>query len=266
MHDLLPAAWQPLLTTRSLGREAVICEHTLTSTNTVLKDLARKGTLLGGICLCEQQTAGRGRLDRSWSSPEGQGVWMSVLLRPELPPEKAPLITFCAAIAMTKAIRSLTGLDARIKWPNDVVLAGRKVCGVLLEAGLAPDGAMFVVIGTGLNVRRGAYPPELADRAVALEELCDAPSRSALIAAYLNHLEEAIDSVKSGYLSGITKPYHELSCTLGREVQVLSPAETFTGVALDVDESGALLVRTQERTIRRVLAGDVSVRGMMGYV
>lgn len=266
MQDLLPTAWQPLLTTRSLGRETVIAEHTLTSTNTVLKVSARNGTVLGGICLCEQQTAGRGRLDRTWSSPEGQGVWMSILLRPELPPEKAPLITFCAAIAMTQAIRSLTGLDARIKWPNDVVLAGRKVCGVLLEAGFAPDGAMFVVIGTGLNVRRGAYPPELADRAIALEELCDAPSRSALIAAYLNHLEEALDAVKTGHLSGITKPYHELSCTLGREVQVLSPAETFTGVALEVDESGALLVRTQDGSVRRVLAGDVSVRGMMGYV
>lgn len=266
MQDLLPAAWQPMLTTRALGREGVICEHTLTSTNTVLKDLARKGTLSSGVCLCEMQTAGRGRLDRTWSSPEGRGVWMSVLLRPQLPPEKTPLITFCAAIAMTKAIRRLTGVDARIKWPNDVVAAGRKLCGVLLEAGFAPDGGMFVVAGTGLNVRRGAYPPELADRAVSLEELCDAPDRSELIAAYLSELEEAVAAVESGYISGITKPYHDLSCTLGREVQVLSPSETFTGVAQEVDEEGALLVRTQECRIRRVLAGDVSVRGMMGYV
>ncbi len=266
MHDLLPAAWQPFLTTSRLGREAVIAEHTLTSTNTVLKEFARNGTISGAVCLCEQQTAGRGRLDRSWSSPEGQGVWMSVLLQPETPPEKAPLITFCAAIAMAQAVRSLTGLDARIKWPNDVVLAGRKVCGVLLEAGFDPQGRLFVVIGTGLNVRRSAYPPELADRAIALEELCDPPGRDALIAAYLNRLEDTLQAIGSGCISGISATYRALSCTLGREVQVLSPAETFAGTALDVDESGALLVRTQEGETRRVLAGDVSVRGMMGYV
>lgn len=266
MQDLQPSSWQPLLTTRALGRDGVIAEHTLTSTNTVLKELARQGTLAGGVCLCEQQTAGRGRLDRSWSSPEGQGVWMSVLLRPELPPENAPLITFCTALAMTQAIRSLTGLDARIKWPNDVILSGRKVCGVLLEAGFAPDGGLFVVIGTGLNVRSGAYPPELSDRAIALDELCTPPRRSELIAAYLNALEAALDAIRSGSFSGISKTYHNLSCTLGNQVQVLSPSETFTGVALEVDDMGALLVRMADGSIRRVLAGDVSVRGMMGYV
>lgn len=266
MHDLLPSSWQPLLTTRMLGRNAVIAEHTLPSTNTVLKELARNGTLSGCICLCEQQTAGRGRLDRSWSSPEGQGIWMSVLIQPELSPENAPLITFCAALAMAQAIRSLTCLDARIKWPNDVILAGRKVCGVLLEAGFAPDGSQFVVIGTGLNVHAGAYPPELSDRAIALDELCNPPSRSELIAAYLNALENALDAVRQGCFSGISKPYHDLSCTLGNEVQVLAPGETYTGVALDVDDTGALLVRTADGNLRRVLAGDVSVRGMMGYV
>lgn len=266
MQHLQPAAWQPLLTTRRLGREGVIVEHTLTSTNTVLKELSRNGTLSGGICLCEKQTAGRGRLDRTWSSPEGCGVWMSVLMQPTLPPEQVPLITFCAALAMTKAVRDLTGQDVRIKWPNDIVLNGRKLCGILLEAVFNPEGQMGVVIGTGLNVRRGAYPPELADRAIALEEVCQPPQRHRLIAAYLNALEEAIAAIEQGRISGITKPYHDFSCTLGREVQVLSPAETFTGVALDVDETGALLVRTQTGEVRRVLAGDVSVRGMMGYV
>lgn len=266
MHDLLPAAWQPLLTTHALGREGVICEHTLTSTNTVLKDFARKGTYRECVCLCEQQSAGRGRLDRSWSSPEGQGVWMSVLLQPSLPPERLPMVTFCAAMAITKALRALPGCDARIKWPNDVILGGRKVCGVLLEAGFAPDGQPFVVVGMGLNVRKGAYPPELADRAIALEEVCTPPVRSSLVADILNHLEEAVIACESGYIPGFLESYRNLSCTLGNPVQVLSPAETFTGTALDVDENGALLVRTEDGAVRRVLAGDVSVRGMMGYV
>lgn len=266
MHDLLPSSWQPLLITDTLGRTNVIAEHTLTSTNTVLKEQARRGKLTHAVCLCEQQTAGRGRLDRSWSSPEGQGVWMSVLLSPDLPAEKAPLITFCAALAMTQAVRSLTGLEARIKWPNDVVLQGRKVCGVLLEAGFRPDGELFVVIGTGLNVREQAYPPDLADRAISLAECGAAPERSELIAAYLNALENALAAVRRDGFSGISEAYHALSCTLGNQVQVFAPVENFTGVALDVDEDGALLVRTDNGGIRRVLAGDVSVRGMMGYV
>ena len=266
MHDLSPAAWQPLLTTRVLGRTDVICQHTLPSTNTVLKDAARTGALTEAVCLCEKQTAGRGRLDRSWSSPEGQGVWMSVLLQPRLAPEQTPVITFCAALAMAKAVRRLTGLDARIKWPNDVVLSGRKVCGVLLEAGFTPEGQMFVVIGSGLNVRRGAYPPELAERAVSLEELCPPPGRGALIAAYLSELETAIDAVTASGFAAIEREYRGLSCTLGSEVQVLAPTETFTGTAVAVDETGALLVRTDNAMTRRVLAGDVSVRGVMGYV
>ena len=160
MYDLMPAAWESMLRTKEVGRATNHVAHTLTSTNTVLKELARKGTPHGSVCMCERQTSGRGRLDRTWSSPEGMGVWCSVLLRPAMKPENAPLITFCAALAMTKAVRSLCGLDVRIKWPNDVVLQGRKLCGVLLEMGFDAQGGMFVIVGTGLNVRRGAYPPE----------------------------------------------------------------------------------------------------------
>lgn len=266
MHDLLPAAWQPLLTTQSIGRAENIVQYTLTSTNTVLKECARKGTPHGSVCLCEQQTAGRGRLGRAWSSPAESGVWCSVLLRPRLSPEDAPLVTFCAALAMAKAVQSLCALDVRIKWPNDVVLQGRKLCGVLLEMGFDATGSMYVIAGTGLNVRRGAYPEELADRAIALEEACQPPERSTLIAVYLNALEELLAAVERGGLSGISAEYRRLSCTLGSEVQVIGTAETFTGVAVDVDAAGALLVRTEKGELRRVLAGDVSVRGMMGYV
>lgn len=266
MHDLIPAAWQPLLATRSIGRGPSLVEHTLTSTNTVLKEFSRKGAPHGMICLCEQQTAGRGRLDRSWSSPEGMGVWCSVLLRPSLPPERLPLITFCAALAMAQAVREQCGLDVRIKWPNDLILSGRKLCGVLLEMGFDAQGAPFVIVGTGLNVRRGAYPPELADRAIAIEEACPPPERSCLIAAYLNALEAAVSALEQGIVSGIPDAYRALSCTLDSDVQVIGPDAAFTGHAEEIDETGALLVRTADGELRRVLAGDVSVRGMMGYV
>lgn len=261
--SLLPAHWTPLLTTRALGHAVSHYEHTLTSTNLVLKDMARQGAPHGSLCLCECQTAGRGRLDRQWSSPEGQGVWLSVLLRPALKPEDAPLITFACALAMTKAVRQVTGLDARIKWPNDLVLNGKKLCGILLEMGFDAQG-MYVVAGTGLNIRRGAYPPELADRAISIEECADIPDRSAIIAAYLKALEDALSALEQDGFAGIAEDFRRDCITLGSQVHVIG-AEDFAGVAEDIDETGALLVRT-DGELRRVLAGDVSVRGVMGYV
>ena len=261
--SLLPAHWTPLLTTRVLGRAVSRYEHTLTSTNLVLKDMARQGAPHGSLCLCECQTAGRGRLDRQWSSPEGQGVWLSVLLRPTLKPEDAPLITFACALAMAKAVREVTGLDARIKWPNDLVLHGKKLCGILLEMGFDARG-MFIVAGTGLNVRKGAYPPELAERAISIEECVAVPDRGTIIAAYLAALEDAVTSLEQHGFAGIAEDFRRECITLGNPVHVLE-AEAFTGIAEDVDETGALLVRTTHE-LRRVLAADVSVRGVMGYV
>ena len=261
--SLLPAHWTPLLTTRALGRAVSHYEHTLTSTNLVLKDMAKQGAPHGSLCLCECQTAGRGRLDRQWSSPEGQGVWLSVLLRPALKPEDSPLITFACALAMAKAVREVTGLGARIKWPNDLVLNGRKLCGILLEMGFDTNG-MYVVAGTGLNVRKGAYPPGLADRAISIEECADIPDRGAIIAAYLKALEDAVTALEQDGFAGIAADFRRECITLGSQVHVLG-AESFTGVAEDIDATGALLVRTNGE-LRRVLAGDVSVRGVMGYV
>jgi len=261
--SLTPASWTPLLTTRALGRAVSHYEHTLTSTNLVLKDLAKQGAPHGSLCLCECQTAGRGRLDRQWSSPEEQGVWLSVLLRPALKPEDAPLITFACALAMAKAVREVTGLGARIKWPNDLVLNGRKLCGILLEMGFDAQG-MYVVAGTGLNVRRGAYPPDLAERAVSIEECADLPDRGAIIAAYLKALEDGVFALEQDGFAGIAADFRRECITLGSPVHVLG-AESFTGVAEDIDATGALLVRT-DGELRRVLAGDVSVRGVMGYV
>lgn len=264
MTDLSPSLWTPMLTTRTLGRTICHYEHTLTSTNAVLKDMAKQGAPHGSLCLCECQTAGRGRMDRSWSSPEGQGVWLSVLLRPCLKPEDAPLITFACALAMAKSVRVVTGLNPGIKWPNDLVLRSRKLCGILLEMGFDATG-MYVVAGTGLNVRSCAYPPELADRAVSIEECASLPDRGALIAAYLNALEDALSALEAHGFAGISDDFGRQCITLGSQVQV-SGAVSLTGTAEDVDASGALLVRTHEGTLHRVLAGDVSVRGVMGYV
>ncbi len=263
--SLSPAHWTPLLTTRALGRAVNHYEHTLTSTNLVLKDMAKQGAPHGSLCLCEKQTAGRGRMDRSWSSPEGQGIWLSVLLRPSMKPEDAPLITFCCALAMAEAVREVTGLDARIKWPNDLVLGSKKLCGILLEMGFDAQG-FWVVAGTGLNVRQGAYPPELAHQATSIEEHGAIPDRGAIVAAYLKALEDAVSAVEQGGFAAIKDDFRRACITLDSQVNVIGTDASFTGTAEDVDETGALLVRTEGGTLCRVLAGDVSVRGVMGYV
>ncbi|MBQ8312399.1 MAG: biotin--[Clostridia bacterium] len=265
-HDsLLAEGWLPLLTTRYMGRGQVQVLHEATSTNTLLKQMALSGAPAGSLCLCETQTAGKGRLGRGWHSPAGQGLWLSVLLRPRIQPEQAPLVTLCAALAMAQAVNEVTGLDARIKWPNDLVLEGKKLCGILLEIGFGGEGIDYIVVGTGLNVRRGAYPAELAHQATSIEDHMAPPARRELLVRYLAALEETIARLEQGGFAAIAQDYRARSCTLGSTVKV-SGSEDFTGTAEDIDETGALLVRDESGTLHRVLAGDVSVRGVMGYV
>ena len=265
--SLDPALWTGSLTTARYGRGENRYEREVTSTNTVIKEMALAGAPDGSVCVAEAQTAGKGRLGRAWSAPAGQGLWVSALLRPGIPPEHAPLITLCAAMAMARAVREAADVDVRIKWPNDLVCEARKLCGILLEISADPDRIEYVVVGTGVNMYSGAYPPELSGRAVSVEELTDGavPLRREVLTRYLAALEELMDRLERQGFAGIAAEYRAQSCTLGSQVQV-SGAVEMTGVAEDIDGTGALLVRTDDGTLRRVLSGDVSVRGVMGYV
>lgn len=263
--SLQPDVWQPLLTTSALGRGDIRYEYETDSTNLQLRGMAQSGAPHGSVCLCEMQTAGRGRLGRSWHSPAGCGLWCSVLLRPTLQPEDAPLITLCTALAMQRAILASTGVETRIKWPNDLVHNGKKLCGVLLEVSCEVGKLHHVVVGTGVNVHAGAYPRELAHQATALCEAVDHPSRARLLAAYLRALEDVIRQLEQEGFSAILPEYEAVSCTLGQRVRVSGGME-LTGFAEKLDDTGALLVRDDDGQLHRVLAGDVSVRGVMGYV
>ncbi len=263
---LEPELWTHSLNTNSLGRGENRYLFTTDSTNAEAKRMAAAGAPHGSLCLCETQTHGRGRRGRSWHSPEGRGLWLTLLLRPELAPQDAPLLTFCSALAMRRAVLSTTGLAAAVKWPNDLILNQKKICGILLELAADPDKIEYVVIGTGLNVRRGAYPPELSSSAASLEVFLynnSLPLRRDILCAYLTHMEELIGAVSARGLAAIREEYVRASCTLGREVLV-SGAVQITGTAEDIDGSGALLVRDADGRIHRLLAGDVSVRGVMG--
>lgn len=265
MKELHFAAWEGLLTTRALGLAAYHCYEETDSTNLRLRQLALDGAPHGTVCVAETQTAGRGRLGRSWHSPAGQGLWASVLLRPAIAPADAPLVTLLAAMAMAQAVTETAHLPCGIKWPNDLVAGGKKLCGVLLEISADETGVRHLIVGTGLNVRKGAYPPELAHQATSVEDLVPPPARGEILAAYLNALEALMTRLENGEAAGLLQAYAARSVTLGSRVQVIG-ATTFTGTAEAVDETGALLVRDEEGTLRRVLSGDVSVRGVMGYV
>lgn len=261
------------LQTRWAGRGAVAYAPEMPSTNAVLKELARQGAPHGSVALCHHQTAGKGRIGRSWETPPGEALTFSVLLRPRLQPEEVQLCTLAAALAVVRAIRvCCPGLPARIKWPNDVVIGQGKCCGILSEMGMGAHGVDYVVTGVGLNVHQTAFPAELSQKAVSLRmELqrlriaCEGLSRRALLQQFLRELEPLMDALEQGGFAAIREAYEAASATIGQTVQVISPTETYTGLALGVDASGALLVNRQGEEVR-VLCGDVSVRGLMGYV
>jgi BirA family biotin operon repressor/biotin-[acetyl-CoA-carboxylase] ligase len=265
--SLLPVFVKKGLLTKWAGQPPIIYSESMTSTNIVLKQAAESGAVHGTVALCEEQTAGRGRRGRNWVSPKGQGLWVSLLLRPMLPPGRAQLITFAAAIAMAEAVEKETGLDILIKWPNDLVLQGKKVCGILLELSGDVETIAYVVIGTGLNVGEKAYPPELSASAVSLQEVLGRKvERAPVLRSYLAAMEKHMDILSWEGLPGILQAYERKSCTLQRAVRVSGGGEEFLGTAAGWDENGALLVKLEDGTIRHVLAGDVSVRGVMGYV
>ena len=265
--SLLPVFVKKGLATLWAGQPPMIYAQSMTSTNIVLKQAAENGAAHGTVALCEEQTAGRGRRGRGWVSPMGQGLWVSLLIRPALVPGMAQLITFTAALAMAEAVEDTTGLDIRIKWPNDLVLQGKKVCGILLELSGDAEAISYVVVGSGLNVGIEAYPPELQDSAFSLQAALGRPvERAPILRAYLAAMERHMDSLTRKGLPGILPAYESKSCTLNQPVRVLGSGEEFAGTATGLDENGALLVRMEDGTTRRVLAGDVSVRGVMGYV
>lgn len=263
--SIAPALWTGALTTRSMGRGEVLYQPVMGSTNAEVKQLSLQGAPAGSLCLCEQQTAGKGRLGRRWESPAGVGLWQSVLLRPAIAPGDAPLITLVAAMAMAQAVRETTGLDIRIKWPNDLICQGKKLCGILLEAAGSMDQLESVIVGVGLNVKKGAYPAELEGKAGCIADFTEPPLRRTILVHYLAALEQLMDSMEHQGFAAIMAAYRSMSCTLGSRVNVVGSVNLL-GVAEDIDSTGALLVRTDDGELHRVLSGDVSVRGVMGYV
>ena len=246
------------LGTRLVGRY-IRWHESVPSTNDLAVRLAEIPVPEGTVIGAEEQTAGRGRWGRPWASPRG-GVWLSVILRPGLPPDRTPVVGFAAAVAATEAIRETTRLPARVKWPNDVLVEGRKVVGILAEA--AP-GAEWVVVGVGINanVPEEALPRTPGHPAASLQALLGHPvDRGALIRALLRRLDRGYELLRSAGVRAVLMRWREVADTLGREVRIETPAGPVAGLAYDVDETGALLVRCDDGTVRTVTAGDLRMR------
>ena len=264
-HDRLePEMWQPRLNTLEIGRGLIRYEHTLSSTNTSLKHMSIEGAPSGSVCLCERQTDGYGRLNRTWESAPGVGLWVSVMLRPSLPPSRAHLLTFCAALAMADAVAETCDFQPGIKWPNDLVYKGKKLCGILLEAFTDMDRLRSVIIGTGLNVLPGAVPESLKDSAGCVADFAAPPKRRDILVKYLEALERWTALAETEGAAPVIAEAGKRCVTIGQQVRVIGE-QTFTGLATGLDESGVLLVRDEKGDTRMVLSGDVSVRGIMGY-
>ncbi|MDK2820594.1 MAG: BirA family transcriptional regulator [Clostridia bacterium] len=250
------------LKTSWLGRTLYYYDE-VGSTNQIAKELADDGAQEGTVVITECQTGGRGRRGRTWLSPKGKGIWFSVIFRPRIATAQAPQITLMAAVAVTAAIRDETGLPAGIKWPNDILIGNRKVCGILTEIKAEIEAINYVVVGIGLNVNleETEFSPEVRPIATSLLlELNRPVKRLPLFQRILYRLEQGYELWQEEGFAPIQKAWKEANVTLGREVQINSWREVFKGVALDIDAEGALLVKGEGNDIRRFSSGEVSLR------
>ncbi len=254
------------LETEWAGRPTVFLERT-DSTNNEAKRLAEAGASHGTLVTAEFQEAGKGRRGRSWTSQSGTGIWMTILLKPEFPPSQASMLTLAAAMAVADGIQEVTGLKAGIKWPNDIVLSGKKVCGILTEMSAEPDYINHVVVGIGINANIREFPEELSEKATSLLLEQGKPvSRAAVIAAVWKAFERYYDKfLKTADLSLLKEAYEMRLLNKGKEVCVLDPKGSWKGTARGIDENGRLLVEDGEQ-VKAVDSGEVSVRGVYGYV
>lgn len=244
------------------------CLEEIDSTNSYLKREALAGAAGGTVAVANRQTAGRGRMSRSFLSPANKGIYLSVLLRPQLPPEKLMGTTGMAAVAVCRAVERVSGAEVRIKWTNDLVLGGKKLCGILTEMALEGETGMTesLIIGAGVNVSQTPedFGPQVAEIATSLAQAGLAAPRPALAAAMIEELYRLAED-----LGGDTAPwveeYRRRCVTLGREVRLLWTAGQERAVALDVDDQFGLVVRRADGSVTTVRSGEVSVRGLWGY-
>lgn len=262
------------LHTKWMGKDVRYFEQ-IDSTNMAAKRIAEEtdgADWHGMVMVAETQTAGRGRRGRGWSSPRGTGLFFSILLKPEIDPGNASMLTLVKGMATVKGISEVTGLKPQIKWPNDVVLNGKKIVGILTEMSAQIDYVNHIVVGTGINVNQTEFPEEIAQTATSLRLELQREgkdmriSRAQLLDAVLQHFERYYEVyLKTQDLSALMDEYNAMLANSGKAVRVLDPLGEYEGTALGINDRGELLV-DRDGEICRVSSGEVSVRGIYGYV
>lgn len=256
-----------LMHTEWVAKE-VLYFDTIDSTNTKAQELAEKGYPSGTLVVADKQESGKGRRGRSWVSPSGTGVFMTLMIKPDINPNNASMLTLVAALAVAKAITSVTGEEAMIKWPNDIVVNSKKVCGILTEMNAQFDYINHIVVGIGINVHNESFPEEISQMASSL--MIEAGGkrfhRAQIIAETMSYFEQYYDTfLKTQDLSALVREYDELLVNRNKSVRVLDPKEPFDGKAMGITPKGELIVDTWESR-KLVSSGEVSVRGIYGYV
>ncbi len=255
--DLLAALGR----TGGIGRDIQVFEET-TSTNDVVERLARDNVKEGVVVFAESQTKGRGRLGRKWMSPPRKGLWFSVLLRPAMLPAKVTQLTIAASTALLRAIQAQTGLTPEIKWPNDILIGGKKVAGILTELSAELDKVKYVILGIGVdvNLNAGEFPPELRALATSLKiETGQRQDRAALAVKIMRELDHDYRRIGAGQFESVADEWERHCTTLGQRAVIRIGDRTVHGSAESLDTDGALLLRTQHGRLERIIGGDVTM-------
>ena len=257
---------ESLLDTEWAGKPVVYYPET-DSTNIRIRHLGDEGAPHGTLAVADRQTAGRGRRGRTWESPGGSCIYMSILLRPDLAPEKAPMLTLVMACGVAEGIMDCADVKVQIKWPNDIIVSGKKLRGILTEMSTQVDYINHVTVGVGINVNVQNFPEEIQTATSLLSETGTQTKRAPVIAAVMKHFEENYKIfMQTEDMSGLMKKYSSLLVNQGREVLILEKDAEYKAYAEGINQKGELVVRREDGTVENICAGEVSVRGVYGYV
>ena len=248
--------------TRVIGRDIRVFEET-TSTNDLVEKLSRDNVKEGVVVFAESQTKGRGRLGRRWMSSSKKGLWFSMLLRPAMRPNEVTQITIASATAMFRAIRAQTGIVPEIKWPNDILIKGRKVVGILTELTAELDRVKHLVLGVGINVNHSSsdFPEDLRATASSWKiETGHKQNRADLAVKIMKEFDREYDRVCKGSFEAVADEWEQHCTTLGKQISVQTGGRVIEGTAESLDRDGALLLRTQFGQVERIIGGDVTLR------
>ncbi|RLC31866.1 MAG: biotin--[acetyl-CoA-carboxylase] ligase [Deltaproteobacteria bacterium] len=259
---LLPNEIREGLRTRVLGKRQIHYLREVDSTNLKAKLLAEKGASEGTVVVAEEQSAGRGRRGRRWFSSPGNGIYMSLILRPSISPIGAPRITLMTAVAVAEALLAEVDLDVRIKWPNDLLVRGRKLVGILTEINTEMDAVNYIVVGIGMNVNTPAedFPEEIREIATSIfRETGKRFSRIRLVKACLEQFETYYEMFKENRFPAIIRRWKELARIVGQRITVDVLGKEYAGQVVEIDADGVLILRDDRGGIHRIISGDVTL-------